>query len=65
MLDTNEAQRNDLRREPVVKLLSKEKEGPRLELNEYYAIACDMTCIAEGERDRVFWNLLSYGFRSL
>lgn len=48
-----------------MKLLSKEKEGPRLELNENYAIACDMTCIAEGERDRVFWNLLSYGFRSL
>ena len=65
MLDTNEAQRNDLRREPVVKLLSKEKKGHRLELYERCAIACDMTCIAEGERDRIFWNLPPHGIRSL
>ena len=48
-----------------MKLLNKEKEGPRLELYECLAIACDVTCIAVGERDRVFWNLLPYGFRSL
>ena len=48
-----------------MKLLNKEKEGPRIELNECYAITCDVICIVEGERDRVFWNLRPYGFRSL
>ena len=48
-----------------MKLLSKEKKGPRLELYERCAIACDVTCIAEGERDRIFWNLPLAGTRSL
>jgi hypothetical protein len=48
-----------------MKLLNKEKEGPRLELYECCAIACDVTCIADCERDRIFWNLPLHGFRSL
>jgi hypothetical protein len=37
----------------------------RIELCERCATACDATCTAENERDRIFENLLRYGYRPL
>ncbi len=46
-------------------LFRKDKSEPRIEFCERCAIACDATCIVEGERDRIFESLLRYGYRSL
>lgn len=48
-----------------MKLFGKDKKEPRLELCESCATACSATCIAEAERDRIFGNLLRYGYRPL
>ncbi|MGA9761193.1 MAG: hypothetical protein WBQ14_02060 [Gaiellaceae bacterium] len=41
------------------------KGESRIELCERCASACDAACIAEYERERIFQNLLRYGYRSL
>lgn len=46
-------------------LFRRDKSEPRIELCERCAIACDATCIAENERNRIFENLLRYGYRPL
>jgi hypothetical protein len=44
-----------------MKLLGKSKREPRIEFGDRCVTACDATCIAEAERDRMFENLLRYG----
>jgi len=48
-----------------MKLFRKDKRELRIEFCESCATACSATCIAEGERDRIFENLLRYGYRPL
>jgi hypothetical protein len=48
-----------------MKLNHEERKALRIEFCERCATACDATCIAENERNRIFENLLRYGFRPL
>lgn len=48
-----------------MRLFNTDKKELRIEFCERCAIACDATCIAENERDRIFENLLRYGYRPL
>ncbi|MGD0166422.1 MAG: hypothetical protein ABSC51_03915 [Gaiellaceae bacterium] len=48
-----------------MKLNNEEKRALVAEFCERCAIACDATCVAEGERDRIIQNLLRYGLRPL
>jgi hypothetical protein len=48
-----------------MKLFQRTTDKPRLELCERCATACDATCIAELERNRIFENMLRYGYRPL
>jgi len=47
-----------------MKLLGK-RRGTKDEFGDRCVTACDATCIAEAERDRIFENLLRYGYRPL